>query len=107
MIFTISGALSGLAGLLYASRFGYINPRDTGNGFELVVISAAIIGGVSVLGGSGSVAGVVLGCLVLGVVNTALPMLNVSAFWQTAVYGIAIVVAASIDTLLRRRREPS
>jgi len=102
-IFTVTGLLSGLAGLMFASRYGYVNPVTTGAQFELVVISAVVIGGVNVFGGSGTVAGVLLGCLLLGVVNVALPMLAVSAFWQLALYGAAILLAATVDTLVQRR----
>ena len=102
-IFVITGGLSGLAGMMYASRFGVADPRDTGNGFELIVISATVIGGTGVFGGSGSVLGTVLGCLLLGVITTALPMLNVSPFWQTASYGIAILLACLVDTIIQRK----
>src|SRR5688500_4251278 len=103
IVFTITGALAGLAGVMYASRFGYVNPRDTGSGFELDVITAVIIGGTSVFGGSGAVLGTLLGCLLLGVVTVALPILGVSGSSQLAVYGFAILLAASIDTLIQRR----
>jgi rhamnose transport system ATP-binding protein len=103
-IFAITGALSGLAGLAYASRFGYVNPVRTGDGFELVVISAVVIGGVSIFGGSGSILGVVLGCVLLGLINVALPALGVSDFYQTAIYGLAILVAAGLDGAIHRLR---
>jgi ribose/xylose/arabinose/galactoside ABC-type transport system permease subunit/ABC-type branched-subunit amino acid transport system ATPase component len=103
-VFTLTGALAGIAGLMYASRFGYVNPVKTGSGFELVVISAVIIGGTNVFGGSGSVLGVVLGCLMIGVIAVALPVLHVSQFWQLALYGLAILVAATADGFLMRRR---
>ena len=72
---------------------------------ELVVISAVVIGGAAVAGGSGSVEGTVLGCVLLGVVNVALTMLKVSEFWQMAFYGGAIIIAASVDALLRRKAD--
>lgn len=103
LIFTITGALSGLAGLMYASRFGYVNPANTGVQMELVVISAVVLGGVNVFGGSGTVVGVMLGCLFLGMVNVALPTLGISAFWQLALYGAAILLAATADRLIQRR----
>jgi len=103
LIFTVTGMLSGIAGLLFASRFGYVNPVSTGSQMELVVISAVVIGGTNIFGGSGSVLGVVLGCLLLGLVNVALPMLGVSAFWQLALYGLAILLAAIVDTLIQNR----
>jgi rhamnose transport system permease protein len=103
LIFAFSGALSGLAGMMYASKLGYVNPRDTGSGFELIVISAAVIGGTNVFGGSGTVLGTVLGCLLIGKIRTALPMMDVSAFWESAVYGLAILLACVVDTLIQRR----
>ena len=102
LIFTLTGVLSGIAGLMWASRFGTVNPRDAGYAFELIVISAVVIGGVNVFGGSGTVLGVLLGCLLLGLVNVALPTLGISAFWQLALYGLAILLAATIDTLIHR-----
>jgi rhamnose transport system permease protein len=105
IIFTITGALSGLAGLMYASRFGFINPSKTGDGFELIVISAVVIGGTSVFGGSGSVLGTVLGCVLLGAVNIALSVLDVAAFYQLAIYGGAILIAAIVDRGIQRLSE--
>ena len=102
LVFTVTGVLSGIAGLMWASRFGTVNPRDAGAAFELIVISAVVIGGVNVFGGSGTVLGVFLGCLLLGLVNVALPTLGISAFWQLALYGLAILLAATIDTLIYR-----
>jgi len=103
LVFTITGALSGFAGLLYASRIPYVNPEGAGKQMELVVISAVVIGGTNVFGGSGSVLGTVLGCLLLGIINVALPTLGVSDFWQLAVYGLCILVAATTDTFIQRR----
>jgi ABC-type sugar transport system ATPase subunit/ribose/xylose/arabinose/galactoside ABC-type transport system permease subunit len=101
-IFCLTGLLSGIAGLMFASRFGYVNPVTTGNQMELIVISAVVIGGTNVFGGSGSVLGVVLACFLLGLVNVALPVIGVSAFWQMALYGVAILLAATVDALFRR-----
>jgi rhamnose transport system permease protein len=102
LVFGITGALAGLAGILFGSRFGTINPNSVGVQMELVVISGVVIGGAAVAGGSGTVLGTVLGCLLLGVVNVALIMLKVSEFWQIAFYGGAIIAAATLDALLRR-----
>jgi ABC-type sugar transport system ATPase subunit/ribose/xylose/arabinose/galactoside ABC-type transport system permease subunit len=102
LVFAITGALSGFAGILFGSRFGTINPNSVGVQMELVVISGVVIGGAAVAGGSGTVLGTVLGCLLLGVVNVALVMLKVSEFWQMAFYGGAIILAATVDALLRR-----
>jgi rhamnose transport system permease protein len=103
LVYAITGALSGFAGLLYASRFGFLNPGQTGVGLELTVIAAVIIGGVNVFGGSGSVGGVLLGCLLLGAINVALAVLGVAGTWQLAVYGFVILLAVTADTLLQRR----
>ena len=101
LVFTLSGALAGLTGILYASRFGYVNPGITGVGFEFTVIAAVVIGGVSINGGSGTVLGTVLGVVLLGMVNVALPILDVSAFWQQAIYGSVIIAALLIDRSVR------
>ena len=101
LVFTLSGALAGLTGIMYASRFGYVNPGITGVGFEFTVIAAVVIGGVSINGGVGTVLGTVLGVILLGMVNVALPILDVSAFWQQAIYGAVILVALMIDRSVR------
>ncbi len=102
LVFTLSGALSGLAGVMYASRFGYVNPSITGVGFEFTVIAAVVIGGVSINGGVGTVLGTVLGVILLGAVSVALPILGVSAFWQDAIFGAVIIVALIIDRSVRQ-----
>lgn len=101
LVFAISGALSGLAGILYASRWGFVNPSNTGNGFEFQVIAAVVIGGVSINGGVGTVAGTVLGVLLLGCVSAALPLLGIPGTTQSAIYGAVILVALVIDRMVR------
>jgi rhamnose transport system permease protein len=101
MVFTISGALAGLSGIMYASRWGFVNPSNTGNGFEFIVIAAVVIGGVSINGGVGSVLGVVLGVLLLGCVSAALPLLGIPGTAQNAIYGAVIIVALLIDRSVR------
>ena len=102
LVFTLSGALAGLAGIIYAARFGYVNPGITGVGFEFTVIAAVVIGGVSINGGVGTVLGTVLGVLLLGAVQVALPVLGVSGFWQNAIYGGIILIALVIDRTVRQ-----
>jgi rhamnose transport system permease protein len=102
LVFVISGALAGVAGVLYASRFGYVNPGITGVGFEFTVIAPIVIGGVSINGGVGSVGGTALGVLLLGAVSVALPVLGVSGFWQNAIYGAVILFALVIDRSVRQ-----
>ena len=100
-VFALSGALSGLAGIMYASRWGFVNPSNTGAGFEFQVIAAVVIGGVSINGGSGSVLGVVLGVLLLGCVAAALPLLGIPGTTQNAIYGAVILLALLIDRTVR------
>jgi len=90
--FSISGLLSGLCGYLWVSRYA-VAYVDVANGFELQVIAACVIGGVSIMGGIGTVLGCVLGALFLGVINNALPVIGVSPFWQMAISGLVIILA--------------
>ena len=82
---------------MYAARFGYVNPNNTGNGLEFVVISATIIGGVSVSGGKGTIVGVVLGCTLLGTINTMIAMVGIPGTVQRFSYGFIIVIALLLD----------
>jgi rhamnose transport system permease protein len=103
MVFAISGGLAGLSGIMYASRWGFVNPSNTGSGFEFQVIAAVVIGGVSINGGVGSVLGVVLGVLLLGCVSAALPLLGIPGAAQSAIYGAVIIIALLIDRSVRQR----
>jgi rhamnose transport system permease protein len=103
LVFTIAGALSGLAGILYASRWGFVNPSNTGAGFEFQVIAAVVIGGVSINGGVGSALGVVLGVLLMGCVSAALPLLGIPGSAQNAIYGSVIIIALVIDRSVRQQ----
>lgn len=103
LVFAISGALSGLAGIMYASRWGFVNPSNTGNGFEFQVIAAVVIGGVSINGGVGTVLGTVLGVLLLGCVSAALPLLGIPGTTQNAIYGAVILIALLIDRTVRQQ----
>lgn len=102
IVFTISGALCGLAGIMYASRWGFVNPSNTGAGFEFQVIAAVVIGGVSINGGIGTVPGTVLGVLLLGCVSAALPLLGIPGTTQNAIYGSVIIIALLIDRTVRQ-----
>lgn len=90
--FLVSGLLAGLCGYLWVSRFA-VAYVDVANGFELQVVAACVIGGVSIMGGIGSVFGVLMGALFIGVVNNALPVIGVSPFWQMAISGTVIIIA--------------
>jgi ribose transport system permease protein len=95
--------LAGFAGVLGASRFASGSPT-AGTGVELTVIAAVVIGGASLSGGEGTVLGAVLGLLLLGFVNDALILENVSVYWQQLISGAILVVAVTADRLLNRRR---
>ena len=101
--FTISGALAGLTGYLWVSRYA-VAYVDIAGGFELDVVAACVIGGVSIAGGIGSVGGAVLGALFLGVIKNALPVINVSPFWQLAISGTAIIIAVAFNARANRDR---
>ncbi|GAA4912439.1 ABC transporter permease [Streptomonospora salina] len=100
--FVVNGSLAGLAGVVYASRFGTLD-ATVGTGMELEVVAAAVVGGVAIFGGSGTVYGAALGALLLSTIDAALPMLNVDAFWQQAVVGLLILVSIGLDRLLAVR----
>lgn len=99
--YTICGAIAGLCGYLWVARFA-VAYTDIALGFELQVIAACLIGGVAIAGGVGTVAGVVLGCLFIGIIRNALPLIGISPFWQMGINGLVIVVAAVLSA---RRRE--
>lgn len=103
LVFTLAGALSGLAGIMYASRWGFVNPSNTGSGFEFQVIAAVVIGGVSINGGVGTVLGTMLGVLLLGCVSAALPLLGIPGTSQGAIYGAVILIALLIDRTVRQQ----
>lgn len=100
--FVISGALAGLTGYLWVARYA-VAYVDIAAGFELEVVAACVIGGISIAGGLGTVAGAVLGALFLGVIKNALPVVNVSPFWQLAISGAAIVIAVALNARANRK----
>lgn len=100
--FTVSGALAGLAGVLFAVRFGTIDAA-AGTGYELNVVAAAVVGGVAVFGGSGTVWGAALGALLLTVIGNALAVLDINQFWQQAIVGALILLAIGVDRLVAAR----
>jgi rhamnose transport system permease protein len=101
--FVIAGAVSGLCGYLWISRY-VIASVEVAGGYELTIIAACVIGGVSIAGGIGTVAGVLLGALFLGVINNALPVINISPFWQMAISGAAILLAVVLNARGERRK---
>ncbi|MDK1361269.1 ABC transporter permease [Arthrobacter sp. zg-Y1219] len=101
--FLVNGALAGLAGVLYASRFNAVG-ATTGSGLELDVVAAAVVGGVAIFGGSGTVVGAAIGALLLNTITSSLTAIRVDKFWQQAVVGILILAAILIDRLAGLRR---
>jgi rhamnose transport system permease protein len=100
--FVLCGVLTGVAGVLYALRFGTVDARAA-TGVEFQAVAAVVVGGVSFLGGSGTVAGAFIGAIVLAAIGNALNVVNLSPFWLQAISGAVILVAVSGDLLLRRR----
>ena len=103
LVYTFAGALSGLAGALLAARTYAGNP-SYGLAWELDAIAAAVIGGVSLSGGFGTIPMCVIGALIIGTTNKGLNMLGVDPYWQQIVKGLIIVFAVLLDTLKRRRK---
>lgn len=102
MVYVISGVLCGLAGVLWASRFESAQ-TNTALGFELQTVAASVVGGVNIFGGSGTVTGVLLGALLLGIINNALTLIRISPFWQLAAQGLLILLAVVVDAVVLRR----
>ncbi|HKE92696.1 MAG TPA: ABC transporter permease [Povalibacter sp.] len=103
MAYTICGGVAGLCGYLWVARFA-VAYTDIALGFELQVIAACLIGGVAIAGGVGTALGVVLGCLFIGVIRNALPLLGISPFWQMSINGLVIIVAAVLGVRQRTER---
>lgn len=101
--YALAGVLAALAGVLLASRLMSGTPT-AGNGLELQVLAAAVIGGASLKGGEGTVFGAFLGAVFMALVNNAMTMLAVSIYWQMLVTGVILVAAVGIDMIGRRRR---
>jgi rhamnose transport system permease protein len=110
-VFAVSGAIAGVAGVLWGAQYGTIN-SGAGTGYELQVVSAVVVGGVAIFGGSGSVIGAALGALLLSTISSALYVLGISPFWDQAIWGFLLIVAIALDQAitvrltgaLRRRR---
>lgn len=102
MVYTIMGGLAGLSGVLWVAKFASAQ-GDTALGYEMNLIAACVVGGVSMAGGSGKLSGVILGSLLLGLVNNALPLINISPFWQNAIQGSIILFAVIVNVIVKRR----
>jgi rhamnose transport system permease protein len=102
LVFIISGALYGMAGVMWVSRYA-IAANTTALGLELQTVAAVVVGGVSIFGGTGTLPGVLLGSLLLGIINNAVNLVGISPFWKQALYGLVILLAVMIDAIISRR----
>jgi rhamnose transport system permease protein len=102
MAFMVSGAIAGVAGVLWAAQYGTVD-STAGTGYELQVISAVVVGGVAIFGGSGSAVGAALGALLLNTISSALYVLGISPFWDQAIWGFLLIVAISVDRFISVR----
>ncbi|MCD6396788.1 MAG: ABC transporter permease [Spirochaetaceae bacterium] len=104
MVYSIVGFLGGLAGVMWTARYAAA-VNETALGFELQTVAACVLGGVSIAGGSGTVPGVILGALFLGILTNALPVVNLSPFYQLGLQGVVILGAMIINTLSEKQNE--
>jgi ribose transport system permease protein len=100
-VYTLGGGLAGVAGLILTARLDSATP-SAGMGYELDSIAAVVMGGTSLNGGRGSVPGTVLGCLIIGILNNGLVLLEVSPFWQQVIKGLVILLAVALDRMSAR-----
>ncbi|WP_374755029.1 ABC transporter permease, partial [Arsenicibacter rosenii] len=103
IVYTLSGALAAVGGLMVTARLDSAQP-NAGISYELDSIAAVVIGGTSLSGGRGSVAGTVQGAIIIGVLNNGLVLLNVSPFWQQVVKGVVILLAVIIDKRMNEEK---
>lgn len=101
-IFVNMGVLAALAGLVFTARLNLAGPK-AGDGFELEAISAAFIGGAAVQGGVGTIAGAIIGGLIIGVLNNGMSILGIGIEWQQAVKGLVLLFAVAFDVFNKRR----
>jgi ribose transport system permease protein len=103
MVYSLSGLLSGIGGVLMTARLGVAAPTAA-DGYELDVIAAVVVGGTSTMGGEGTILGVLIGAAIMQVLRNGLVLMGVSAYWLQAVQGLVIVLAIMFDQLRKRRR---
>jgi ribose transport system permease protein len=101
-IYSMSGAICGIAGLLLASRINSAQPA-LGQGYELDAIAAVVIGGTSLSGGTGTILGTIIGAFIMSVLTNGLRILSVAQEWQFVVTGVIIILAVYTDILRRKR----
>ncbi|MFW6313042.1 MAG: ABC transporter permease [Spirochaetota bacterium] len=104
LVYSIMGGLAGLAGVLWVAKFASAQ-GNTAIGYELQVIAACILGGVSITGGVGKLSGLLLGTIMFGILSNALPLINVSPFWQQGIQGVVVLAAVLTNVLVKRNTE--
>jgi rhamnose transport system permease protein len=104
LVYILMGALAGLAGVLWVSKFASAQ-GDTAAGYEMSVIASCVLGGVSVSGGRGKVSGLIIGVMLFGMLANALPLINVSPFWQQAIQGFVILTAIITNVIIKRNND--
>ena len=104
LVYVLMGFLAGLAGVLWVAKFASAQ-GDTAAGYEMNVIASCVLGGVSVSGGRGKVPGLVLGVILFGILANALPLINVSPFWQQAIQGFVILAAIITNVIIKRNND--
>ena len=102
LVYTLMGAIAGLAGILYVCKYAAAQ-GETATGYEMSVIAACVLGGVGIAGGTGKVQGVLLGALLFGILNNAMPLIHISPFLQEAIRGLIILVSVVINAVVQRR----
>lgn len=102
IVYTISGFMSGFAGVVLSARM-YSGQPSVQEGGELDAIAGCVLGGISMTGGVGKIGGVVIGTLIIGVISNGLNLLNINSFWQLIIKGIIVLLAVYLDILKRRR----
>ena len=103
VVYSVSGGICGIAGLLIASRLNSAQPA-LGQGYELDAIAAVVIGGTSLSGGTGTILGTIIGAFIMSVLTNGLRIMSVAQEWQTVVTGVIIILAVYADILRRRKR---
>jgi ribose transport system permease protein len=98
-LFALSGAMAGFAGTIVIARLNSAPAGQLGGGFELVVLTAVLLGGVALTGGEGTIFGVVVGVLFYGALNNSLVLLGVTTFWQAVASGLALVGAIGLSAM--------
>ena len=104
MAYTNMGFMCAVAALVYAARLNAATPK-AGVNFELDAIAACFVGGASVTGGAGTIAGALVGCFVIGILNNGMSMMGISADWQQVVKGLVILIAVAFDLIPKRKKK--